>query len=158
MSSSPDPRPGRAETSFRDAFARIKRGTPQLISKDSPISQNNVAKEAGCDPSALKKARFPSLVAEIQQWVEEHAFVAKPSPRQNLLAARDRNHVLKDKIEVLKIERDHALSLLVEADTKIMELVMENLELKERIASQNVTPLRKTSMASRTGRTKGIVE
>lgn len=143
MSSFPDSLPGRAETSFRDAFDRIKRGKPQRISKDAPLSQNNVAKEAGCDPSALRKSRYPSLVAEIQRWIDEHALVAKPSPRQNLLAARDRNNSLKDKIAALKIVRDQALSLLVEADTKIVELMAEVRELRAKDSSHNVTPLRR---------------
>ena len=62
---------GKAETAFREAFIRIKKGETHLLPKNTKISQNNIAREAGCDPSALKKSRFPRLVAEIQQWIKE---------------------------------------------------------------------------------------
>jgi len=132
---------GRAEKAFREAFERLKLGKPERLPKGVLISQNNVAKEAGCVPSALRKARFPSLIAEIQRWIEEHAPDASPSPRQKVLAQRRRNRSLKERIEELKAERDHALSLLVEADRKILELVLENSKLQAQLPASNITPL-----------------
>lgn len=44
-----------------------------LIPKGTPVTQNNVGKEAGSDPSALTKSRFPSLIAEIKTYVEQYA-------------------------------------------------------------------------------------
>ena len=132
---------GRAEKAFRDAFDRLKRGEPFNVPKGTPVSQNNVAKEAGRDPSALKKARFPSLIAEIQQWINLHAPIdVPPSPRQATLAQRRRNRDLRERIEELKAERDHALSLLVEADSKILYLTMENVRL-ESLLNINVTSM-----------------
>ena len=58
---------------YRAAFERLKSNKPERLPKGTPVSQNNVAKEAGSDPSALKKARFPLLIAEIQKYVEGHA-------------------------------------------------------------------------------------
>jgi hypothetical protein len=132
---------GRAECAFRDSFERLKKGKPERLPKGTPVSQNNIAKEAGCDPSALKKARFPSLISEIQRWIKQQSEVAPPSPRQAALAQRHRNRSLKEQIEALKNERDHALSLLVEADTKIVELMLENLELKTKPPTSNVAHL-----------------
>lgn len=133
---------GRAEKAFREAFDRLKRGRPDRLPKGTPVSQNNVAKEAGRDPSALKKARFPSLVAEIQRWIGEPAPDAPPSPRQTMLAQRSRNRSLRERIAALKAERDHALSLLVEADAKILDLTMENARLQALLPASDVTPMR----------------
>lgn len=133
----------RAEDAFRDAFERLKRKQSVRLPKNTPISQNNVAKEAGCDPSALRKSRFPSLIAEIQRWIVENPADTPSSPRQTMLAQRRRNRTLRDKIEILTLERDNALSLLVEADAKIIELTLENLELKSKHPDQTVTSLQK---------------
>lgn len=132
---------GRAEKAFREAFERLKQGKPGRLQKGTPISQNNVAKEAGCVPSALRKSRFPSLIAEIQRWVEEHAFKAPPSSCQTMLAQRNRNRSLKEMIETLKAERDHALSLLVEADRKILELMQKNAVLQAKLPESNVVSI-----------------
>ena len=67
---------------YRAAFERLKSNKPERLPKGTPVSQNNVAKEAGSDPSALKKARFPLLIAEIQKYVEGHAEQRPPSVRQ----------------------------------------------------------------------------
>jgi hypothetical protein len=146
MSSSSETTPtvGRAEKAFREAFERLKCGTPQRVSKGTPVSQNNVAKEAGCDPSALRKSRYPSLISEIQRWIEDHAPDAPPSPRKKLLAQRSRNRSLRETIDAQKAQRDHALSLLVEADAKILDLTIENARLTALLPSSNVTPIRGT--------------
>lgn len=49
------PQVGAAETAFRAAFLRLKLGKPQVMPKGTPVTQNNVAREAGRDPSALKR-------------------------------------------------------------------------------------------------------
>lgn len=146
MSSNPNsttPPKRRAESAFREAFDRLKRGKPDRLAKGTGVSQNNVAKEAGCDPSALRKTRFPSLIAEIQHWIKEHAPAAAQSPRQTMLAQRGRNRSLREKIEALKAERDHALSLLVEADSKILDLTLENIRLQSQLPPSNIAPMRK---------------
>lgn len=135
---------GRAEQAFRDAFDRLRLGRPERLAKGTPVSQNNVAKEAGCDTSALRKSRYPSLIAEIQRWVEEHGGNAAPSPRQALLAQRSRNRSLREKLEALKAQRDHALSLLSEADARILDLTVENARLLALQPRSNVMPMRGT--------------
>lgn len=134
---------GRAENAFREAFDRLKKGRPEKLPNGSHVSQNNIAKEAGQDPSALRKTRFPTLIAEIQRWITDNPIDRSTSPHQTMLAQRRRNRSLKDKIEAITIERDHALSLLIEADTKIVELTLENIELKGNLPIPQVTQLRK---------------
>lgn len=116
------PEASSAEQRFRDAFERLKLGVPQVLPKGTPVSQNNVAKEAGCDPSALRKRRFPLLVLDIQEWVEAHKGEQAPSARQRLLKKRGKNRDLRETIADLKKQRDAAVGLLADADLRIIEL------------------------------------
>ncbi|MBP5053736.1 hypothetical protein [Pseudomonas chlororaphis] len=134
---------GRAETAFREAFERLKLNNPNLLPRGTLVTQNNVAREAGVDPSALKKARFPLLVAEIQCWVESNAQIPHPSPRQALIAQRNRNRDLRERLEGMKIQRDHALGLLAEADALILELTRENSRLQALAPPTNITPIQR---------------
>jgi hypothetical protein len=124
-----------AEQLFRDAFDRLKRGVPQRLPRGSPVSQNNVAKEAGCDPSALKKSRYPELVKDIQLWVAEFGRKSANSASKQAHSARRRSRSLKAIIDDLKAQRDLALSMLVHADATILELVRE-LELTRNKATR----------------------
>ncbi|MDW3683331.1 hypothetical protein RA280_16565 [Cupriavidus sp. CV2] len=135
----PGTRPS-AEAAYRQAFERLKRGQPERLPEGTPVSQNNVAKEAGCDPSALKKSRFPTLIADIQQYLVAHADDRPPSPRQTLQAQRKRNRNLRDRIEDLTKQRDVVTCLLNEANAKILELADRVAELEAKSAS-NVTPI-----------------
>jgi hypothetical protein len=111
------------------------------IPKGTAISQNNVAKEAGCDPSALKKSRFPSLIADIQRHVTEHTGDRPLSPRQTLQAQRRRDRNLRDRIEEISQQRDEVTSLLNEANTKILELTDRVAELEAKLPASNVDPM-----------------
>lgn len=125
----PNPSPS-AEQRFRDAFDRLKLCRSEILPKGTPVSQNNVAKEAGCDPSALRKSRFPLLVMEIQEWVESHKRDQVSVERQKLLKRQRNNRNAKATIADLKKQRDSAASLLVDANLRIVELVQE-LEAKQ---------------------------
>lgn len=119
--SSPEPRVEiSAEQAFREAFERLKRGKPMRLAKGVPVSQNNVAKEAGRDPSALRKVRYPTLIDDIQRWIEDFALTAPPSPRQAILKKRQRNLELKKRNDEMAVQRDLALSLLVESDARVL--------------------------------------
>lgn len=111
-----------AEQRFRAAFDRLKKGSPEVLARTAAVSQNNVAKEANCDPSALRKSRFPSLIAEIQHYVEMHKRDAPDSERQQMLKRRRSNRKTKDLINDLRRQRDVAAGLLLEANTLIVEL------------------------------------
>jgi hypothetical protein len=111
-----------AELAFREAFERLKANVPSRLAKHTRLSQNNVAKEAGYDPSALKKSRYPELVNEIQNWLREQPTVTRSSTRSKMVGQKKRNLELKDRILELLVQRDTLASLLVQADSKILEL------------------------------------
>lgn len=137
------PSVGRAEARFREALERLKIGKPIRVPRGSKISQNNVAKEAGVDPSALRRSRFPALVDEIQQWIASYGSAPpNPTPRQQVLAGRSRNRDLRKQIEDLKLQRDDALSKLVDAESRILYLALENERLLALGPKTNVAPLR----------------
>lgn len=114
----------KAEIQFYEAFLRLKENKPINLPKNSKISQNNVAKEAGVDPSALRKSRYPNLIDEIQQWIDAH-------PQQNNIKKikskdnADQISVLKDKINLLIQQRDDAVSQLLEAQLKLVEMAKD---------------------------------
>lgn len=129
----------KAELKFRDAFERLKLGKPDIVPKGTQLSQNNVAKEAGVDPSALRRARFPELVSEIQDWVESNKDdQTQKSPRQMMLAQRSRNRGLKEKNHGLEEQRDIAMSKLLDAQARIVELTLENQRLRAQLPESNV--------------------
>lgn len=129
----------KAELKFRDAFERLKTGKPNILPKGTSLSQNNVAKEAGVDPSALRRARFPELVADIQAWIEGHKDEApQKSTRQMMLAQRSRNRDLQEKVKALEEQRDKALSQLLDAQSRILELTLENQRIQAQLPASNV--------------------
>lgn len=142
-SKSTEPRKvSKAELKFREAFERLKVGKPDILPKGTPLSQNNVAKEAGVDPSALRRARFPELVADIQAWIEAHKDEApQKSPRQMMLAQRSRNRDLQEKSKALEEQRDNALGQLLDAQARILELTLENQRLRSQLPESNVRHL-----------------
>lgn len=124
---------------YRAAFERLKDNSPERLPVDTPVSQNNVAKEAGSDPSALRKSRFPTLISEIQQYVEEHSQDRAPSVRQVRLLARRKNRSLRERIDEVTQQRDHLASLLGEADATILELYDRIAELELKIPTSTVS-------------------
>ena len=127
-----------AADQYRDAFERLKLNRPQLLPKGTPVTQNNVAKEAGSDPSALKKSRFPSLIAEIKTYVEQHAKERPPSLNKVNLLARQKSRALRDRMEQVARQRDQLASLLSEADAKIIELYDRIAELERQLPASNL--------------------
>jgi len=121
-----------AEDRFRQAFERLKVNKPKTLPVGTPVSQNNVAKEADCDPSALKKARFPSLVREIQAYIELHE-QERPSKRKEQLKQRLTRASLKDRLKDVAEQRDKAQSELVSAQRRVVELATELQAVKEEL-------------------------
>jgi hypothetical protein len=134
---------GSAEGAYWDAFERLKKNRPIVLSKGTSVTQNNVAREAGRDPSALKKDRFPKLIRAIQRYVEEGDKPLKPSNRQLVIASRAKRRGIEIQLAACRAQRDIALSMLVEADAKILELTLENLRLQA-VLSAKVTDLKGT--------------
>lgn len=111
-----------AEECFRDAFERLKLNVPEILPKGTRVSQNNVAKEAGRDTSALRKARYPLLVMEIQNYVDTHKSEELASGRQKLLKRKQKNRDAKELIADLKCQRDKAVDRIIYANLRILEL------------------------------------
>lgn len=126
---------------YRAAFERLKANKPELLPVGTPVSQNNVAKEAGSDPSALKKSRFPLLIIDIQKYVETHVEDRPASVRQVRLAARKKNRSVQERLTTIMQQRDHLASLLIEADTTILELMDRVAELERNLPASNVVSL-----------------
>lgn len=132
---------GRAEATFSAAFERLKSNTPQRLPVGTPVSQNNVAREAGLDPSALKKARFPQLVEDIQAWVAAAPIGPAASQRSRDQMRRRKNRSLRERLQAAEQQRDNALNLLVQADAQILVLSQENARLKTLLPEDNVIHL-----------------
>ena len=116
----------KAELQFYEAFIRLKNNKPNILPKGTKVSQNNVAKEAGVDPSALRKSRYPNLISEIQEWMDQNPQNANVSKKKNEKSRSiDKISTLNNRIDVLTQERDDAVSKLLEAQLTILELSLQ---------------------------------
>ncbi|WP_321930789.1 hypothetical protein [Paraburkholderia guartelaensis] len=121
-----------AEMRFRDAFHRLRNGEPTTMPHGTAVTQNNIAREAGCDPSALRKSRFPALVREIQAYVELHN---SDRPSRHLINAERRGHrrTLEERLADALLQRDFAQSMVVSANRRIIELTEQVHSLQRQI-------------------------
>ena len=110
-----------AEQRYRDAFKRLQANDPKVLSPGTPVSQNNVAREAGCDPSALRVTRYPKLIREIQAYLELHN-EAEPSQRQVALKQKQKRRSEKERLADAIRQRDAVQSLLASANQRVVEL------------------------------------
>lgn len=130
----------KAEIRFLEAFERLKSNKPEILPKGTLVSQNNVAKEAGVNPSALRSSRYPELSQQIQKWIEDHKEdPVQKSSRQMMLAQRSKNRALREQVTSLQEQRDKALSMLVETQREIVDLTLENERLKARLPAIDVS-------------------
>lgn len=122
-----------AEARFREALQRLISGKTKVLPPGSAVSQNNVAREADCDPSALRKSRFPALVREIQAYVELHQ--GDELLTTQLVAKRKRaaNRSTREHLADAERQRDMAQSLLASANLRIVELTHEVQSLQMRL-------------------------
>lgn len=122
-----------AEQRFRDAFARLKANHPLVLARGTLVSQNNVAKEAGCDPSALRKSRFPSLIREIQAYVELHQSIP-PRKQQDKALRQAAKADFNQRLREVTFQRDHAQSQLLSAHARVVELLAQVEQLTKELA------------------------
>jgi hypothetical protein len=118
------PEPASAQTRFRQAFERLKQGKPKVLPQGTVVTQNNVAREAGCDPSALKKARFPALVREIKTYVNLQKPKEEPAIRKAVRQKATKRSTEQRLVDTIA-QRDMAQSRLVSANARIVELTDE---------------------------------
>ncbi|MGN2249790.1 hypothetical protein ACFWZ1_06880 [Frateuria sp. GZRe14] len=136
---------GDAEKLFRDAFERLKCDKPTTLPRGTPVSQNNVAKEAGRDPSALRKSRYPRLIRAIQKWIEDNGDAprARASSASLIKGARAKNRQQQARIEELTKQRDTAMARLVIAEESILDLHRKLQDYKARLGqTDSVVPIR----------------
>ena len=133
-----------AEQRFRAAFVRLKEGSPEVLPVGSEAVQNNVAIEAGKHPSALRKERFPELVAEIQ------AYNAAKAPKKKSNLTIDSVTRLKSENERLKNERE-ALKHTYELETsRVLSVLIELKNVRNRVTElekerpSSITPFART--------------
>lgn len=133
-----------AESRFRAAFERLKEGKPLIVPYETPVSQNNVSKEAGADPSALRKSRYPALIREIQAYVEI-ADATELKSKERRVRQQQAKESTAHQILTLTRQRDLAQSELVSIQIMILEVLQENAMLKTVIDELRPppTPLRK---------------
>lgn len=113
-----------AEQEYRDAWQRIKEGKPIRIPVGSPATLANIAREAGKDPSALKRSRFPSLVHEIEidnQLIAELPAYVDRSLSSQLKGARNENRRILLDMDVLRAERDALKSQVLNLQLALLE-------------------------------------
>ncbi|SOZ36198.1 hypothetical protein [Cupriavidus neocaledonicus] len=130
-----------AEDRFRRAFERLKANKPEVLPAGTPVSQNNVAKEADVDPTALRISRYPTLIREIQTFVEIRD-KAKTLQRER---QSQRKHVKEDLVsrnKTLTTERDEAQSKLVSVERRVLELLQENARLRAKLDERLPPPTR----------------
>jgi len=136
-----------AEERFRQAFYRLCSNKPLRLPKGSAVSQNNVAKEAGTGPSALKKQRYPLLCSEIKAKVAEDEKSKPQTKNQEIVSARSKNDDLRKELLFVKEDRDYQMSLKLYAQHMVLALTKELDELKNS-APDNITPIRKFTKPS----------
>jgi len=134
-------KPDVAVERFTAAFERLKANQPLLLPKGTPVSQNNVAREAGVDPSALRVRRYPELIQEIKAYVRARdAEAAKDTERRTKI--RENRKSLQQEVAALTLERDNAQSQLVSAHAIILRLLQEQLQLQASLDELRPPPTR----------------
>lgn len=108
---------------FEDAFDRLKRGKPTRLPSGASVTQNNVAKEAGRDPSALRAERYPELLQRIKAYIAS----AKETAGSGKRAARSRARKIEERLADCRRQRDRLLSVAHAQETLIGEL-MEKIQ------------------------------
>lgn len=142
---------GGAEKAFREAFHRLVENRPERLPLGTAVSQNAVAKEAGRDPSALKKSRYPTVVAEIQDWNRDN----RKLPTSRELGSRgSQTRSRRSQVQVsedVKRQRDLLASKLVEASALIVELTEKISDLEGKLRKANATRNRRENSKRRRG-------
>lgn len=122
-----------AEEEYRRAFRRIVEGKTIRISKNAKLTLASIAREAGKDPSALKKSRYPTFIAEVEEYNSSPVATVKRADRSltaQLKAARAENDVLRKQYTELAAERDLAHSKVLNLQ---QAFIVKCLELEEHI-------------------------
>jgi len=121
-----------AEERFRAAFERLKINAPIVLPNGTPVSQNNVAKEANTDPTALRKSRYPTLIRDIQSWVGKAALEQTKAKKRQVRQNKNKESMI-ERIETLTRQRDKAQSEALSLHRLMLELSVEKAKLQSRL-------------------------
>jgi hypothetical protein len=128
-----------AEDRFRLAFERLKNGETKILKRGASVSQNNVAKEADCVPSALRKSRFPELIKEIQSYIDAERSDLPNSQRKEMIKKRNKNRTIRQAKAASDIQRDELASQLLCANAMIIQVTQELADTKIRLEEQQLS-------------------
>ena len=131
--------PKTAEERFREAFDRLRYRRTELLPAGSPVTQNNVAKEAGTDPTALRLSRYPKLIAEIKAYTLT-ATAEEATRRARQVEHRRGREDFKAHDVRLEAQRDHAQSELVSSHRILLELLQQVSMLESEIEELSPKP------------------
>jgi len=128
-----------AEIEYRKAFRRIVEGKAMRVDKMAPPNLANIAREAGKDPSALKKSRYPIFISEVESFNNNVSSAGERIDRSlsaQLKAARSENRKLRESYEQLTIERDESHSRVLNLQLALVEMsfMVDGLEKPSNIA------------------------
>lgn len=90
------------------------------------MSQNEVAREAGRDPSAFKKSRYPIAVMKVQNYIQQQN--EKKEAKKNSTDNRKRTD--KEKIADQRNQIDKLSSIVAAQNLTIQNLLTEIAQLK----------------------------
>ena len=113
----------KAENLFRAAYERLKSDAPVNLPKGTPVSQNNVAKEAGKHTTALKKDRYPTLVREIQDHLNQQEIDSDIIQKKKELR---KQRSLEVQLTDCQKQRNN-LSLVCKAQEQLIEDLMDEI-------------------------------
>jgi DNA primase large subunit len=114
----------KAENLFRAAYERLKANKPINLPSGTPVTQNNIAKEAGKHPTALKKDRFPLLVLEIQDYLKQQEIDSDIFNKKKQLRKK---RTLEDRLADCQKQRSK-LSSICEAQSQLIEDLMGEID------------------------------
>lgn len=117
----------RAVDLFEEAFDRLRHGNPINIPAGSRVTQNNVAREAGRDPSALRSDRYPELLQKIKSYIASEREKLKTKEK----SATNRNRPIEERLADCMRQRDRLQSICHSQQTLIDELLDEIEQLEK---------------------------
>lgn len=138
----------KAIQNYYAALFRLENRTGNIISPDSKITLDNVAREAGNGPTAIRRSRseHQQLILDIE--AAEARRVKKLASSKPDVSKIKNDY--KDKLKKLKIENEELLQKIQHADNKLYAVIRENfilrsrvLELENSIHHQNLINFRK---------------
>lgn len=111
---------------FSEAFERLKQNKSVNIPIGSPVTQNNVAREAGRDPSALRTERYPELLQKIQTYIHS----SKEQIERSGKSSKNRSRNIEKRLRDCMKQREQLLSIYHSQQIYIEELLDEISRLK----------------------------